>query len=107
MREVTAADVAAFLSQGDNPELVALAGEVVPIVREMARSYTRGRGFEPLAPEWCSDGLAAVVTTASARMISNPLQNQQSVGGVQQGAGFVGWSLAELFVLNGYRKRAS
>lgn len=107
MREVTAADVAAFLSQGDNPELVALAGQVVPIVREMARSYTRGLGFSQENPAQCSEGLAAVITTASARMISNPLQNQQTVGGVTEGAGFVGWSLAELFVLNGYRKRAS
>lgn len=103
---VTGQDVAAFLGQGDNPQLVALAGEHAGIVAAMARACTRGRGFDPLYgdPE---DDVAAVITTATARLVSNPGQLKGAAGPFQMNGGFTGWSLAELFVLNRYRKRAS
>lgn len=103
---VTGQDVAAFLGQGDNPELVALAEEHALIVTAMARAYNRDRGFDPLTgdPE---DDVAAVITTATARLVANPEQLRYGVGAVQFNEGFKGWSLAELAVLNRYRKRAS
>ena len=42
---VTGETVAAFLGQGDDTALVALAGQSVPIVAAMARAYTRDQGF--------------------------------------------------------------
>lgn len=101
---VTAQDVADFLGQGDNPELVALAGEAVPIITAMARAYTRGKGFAVDGTP--NDEIAAVITTGSARLLANPEQIRTAVGGVQINDGFTGWSLAELFVLNRYRVRA-
>ncbi len=100
---VSGADVAAFLGQGTDPTLVALAGEVVPVITAMVRAYTRGRGFDGAIP---NDDLAAVITTASARMVANPEQLPTRVGSVEIRAGFQGFSLAETFVLNRYRRTA-
>ncbi len=100
---VTGTDVAAFLGQATDPTLVALAGEVAPVITAMVSSYTRGRGFSDGDP---ADDLAAVITTASARMVANPEQLPARVGSVEIRAGFQGFSLAETFVLNRYRKRA-
>lgn len=97
------ADVAAFLGQGDDPELVALAGQHVTIVTAMARAYTRDNGFTGNEP---ADDIAAVITTATARLVANPEQIATTTGSVAVNGGFTGWTLAELFVLNRYRKRA-
>lgn len=104
MSAPTGADVAAFLGQGDDTTLVALAGQHVTIITAMARAYTRGEGFTETGP---SDDLAAVITTATARLVTNPEQlEQQSIGSYSAKGGFAGWTLAELFVLNRYRKKA-
>lgn len=105
MATVTGQDVADFLGQGDNTELVALAGEHLVIITAMARAYTRGSGFA-----WANepnDDVAAVITTATARLLANPEQIDYAVGGTRLGRGFQGWSLAETFVLNRYRKRSA
>lgn len=99
---VTGQTVADFLGAGSDPTLVALAGQHVPIITAMARAYTRDNGFTDAGP---ADDLAAVITTATARLVANPEQIRYSVGGVQLD-GFRGWTLAELFVLNRYRRRA-
>lgn len=96
------ADVAAFLGQGDDTTLVALAEQHVTIVTAMARAYTRGNGFTPDP----ADDIAAVITTATARLVANPEQINTTTGSVAVNGGFTGWTLAELFVLNRYRKRA-
>lgn len=101
---VTGQQVADFLGQGDDQGLVALAQEHSAIITAMARAYTRGNGFD--ISGYPSDDIAAVITTATARLVANPEQNRHSVGGVQQLDGFKGWSLAETFVLNRYRRRA-
>jgi hypothetical protein len=101
---VTGQDVADFLGQGDNIELVALAGEHLAIITAMARAYTRGGGF---ADGYPNDDVAAVITTATARLIANPEQLRYSAGAVQINDAFRGWSLAETFVLNRYRRRAT
>lgn len=98
-------DVANFLGQSDDAT-VALAGEHLAIVRAMARSYTRDRGFDPVTGEPFDD-VAAVIVTATARLMGNPDQLAKSTGPFTVNGGFTGWNLAETFVLNRYRVRAS
>lgn len=100
----TGQDVADFLGQGDDPALVALAGEHVAVIAAMARAYTRGKGFDVLGQ--ANEEIAAVITTATARLVANPEQLDTTIGGVRTGAGFTSFSLAETFVLNRYRKKA-
>ena len=99
---VTGETIAAFLGQGTDHELVALAEQHVPIITAMARAYTRDNGFTPDP----ADDIAAVITTATARLVANPEQIATTTGSVAVNGGFTGWTLAELFVLNRYRKRA-
>jgi len=106
---VTGQQVADFLGHGDDVALVAMAEQHVQIVTAMAQAYTRGQGFEAGEP---ADDIAAVVTTATARLVSFPDQSvsQTDTAGTfsmtRSGAGFRTWTLPELFVLNRYRKRA-
>jgi len=83
------------------------AAVVLAVVTAMARTYTRGRGFTSGEPD---DALAAVITTASVRMLANTQQTRFSLTKGPQSAmfdaGFTGWSTAELAVLNAYRIRA-
>lgn len=99
----TPQDVADFLGQGDDPTVVALAEEAVPVITAMARAYTRGNGFTADQP---NDEIGAVITTASARLMANPDQVEYRAGNVSFQSAFTGWTLAEAFVLNRYRKRA-
>ena len=46
------------------------------------------------------------IITATARLVANPEQLGTTVGSVTVNGGFNGWTLAELFVLNRYRRRA-
>lgn len=103
MADVTGQDVADFLGQGTNTALVALAGEHVVIVKAMVKAYTRDQGFTDGEP---GDDLAAVITTATARLVANPQQLRHTVGDVTMNDSFQGFSLAETFVLNRYRKKA-
>jgi len=97
-------DVAAFLGQSDDETLVALAEEHLPIVTALSRSYTRGNGFTTGEP---ADDIRAVIVCATARLMANPEQLGYQRGSVSLAGGFTGWSLAETFVLNRYRKRAA
>lgn len=100
----TGADVAAFLGQGDNQGLVALAQGHVDVLTAMARAYTRDNGFDEFGEP--NEELVAVITTAAARLVSNPSQLASEAGPFSIRGGFTGWSLAELVVLNRYRRRA-
>lgn len=100
---VTGQDVAAFLGQGDDTQLVALAGQHVLIITAMVRAYTRDNGFTGDEP---NADVAAVITTATSRLVANPEQLAYNVGEPGFRGGFTGWSLAETFVLNRYRVRA-
>jgi hypothetical protein len=97
--------VAAFLGQPDDAAIMDTAEQAIPIVTVMVKAYVRGTGdWEP------NDELEAVIVTAAARMVSNPGQlPYDTTAGVfthsVRGA-FQGWTLAELFVLNRYRRRA-
>ncbi|WP_078111762.1 hypothetical protein [Gordonia sp. IITR100] len=109
MPPVTGGTVAAFLGEGNDTALIALAEQHAAIVTAMARSYTRGAGFDGTTP---ADDIAAVITTATARLVTHPDQvpsKTQTAGPMsvaENGAGFTGWTLAELYVLNRYRKKA-
>lgn len=72
-----------------------------------AWAYTRGRGFDGRQP---NAEIAAVITTASARLGSNTAQTAttRTDGEVtkEQRSWFTGWTLAEQIVLNRYRVTA-
>lgn len=103
-------DVAAFLGAPEDTALVNLANRSLDVIAGLARAYTRDNGFMGddivVKPD-----LRSVLITATARLMANPDQVDQThiVGPFTDkiGAGFSGWSLAELAVLNRYRKRAS
>lgn len=80
---------------------------VVPLVTTMAKAYTRGQGFTGNEP---NDEIAAAISTAAARLAANgPQLRRNKVDDVEWEAALApafAWSLAELFVLNRYRKRA-
>ena len=97
------ADVAALLGQPANPDLIAVIDKALTTIYQLVSAYTRGNGFTGGVP---NPELRAVIRTATARLTANPEQVGSTVGGVTTGAGFNGWSLAELAVLNRYRKRA-
>lgn len=103
MAAVTGQQVADFLGQGDDTDLVALAGQHAAIITALARSYTRDRGFAGAEP---AEDIAAVITTATARLIANPEQLSADFGSVSMRNGWQGWNLAEQIVLNRYRVRA-
>ncbi|RJN32904.1 hypothetical protein [Nesterenkonia natronophila] len=99
----TGEDIAQFLGQGDDPAVVALAGEHAPIVRAMAQAYTRGKGFQN---GQVTEDIHAVLVAATARLVANPEQMSWAAGSARVSGAFRGWTLAETFVLNRYRKRA-
>lgn len=103
MAAVTGQTVANFLGQGADGGLVTLAQDHAAIVTQMARAYTRDGGFTDGVP---NVEIAAVITTAAARLVSNPEQLATTVGTVSIRGGFSGWTLAERLTLNRYRKQA-
>jgi hypothetical protein len=105
MVTVTGQQVADFLGQGDDTNVVVLAEQHVDLVTAFVRAYTRGRGFEVGEPD---EDLAAVIVTATARLVSNPTHAQhEQIGDYGHRPGTLeGWTLPELAVLHLYRKRA-
>lgn len=102
---VDADQVAAFLGKPEDAATLATAEQAIPIVTVMVRAYVRGNGdWEP------NEEVEAVIVTAAARMVSNPsgLSHDETAGPFTRSVrgAFQGWTLAELFVLNRYRKRA-
>ncbi|BBY61162.1 hypothetical protein [Mycolicibacterium sarraceniae] len=95
-------DVAALLDNGSAAIPAAIAQVTV-----MAKAYTRGNGFEGGEP---NDEIAAVITTAAARLAANGAQlpTDETTGPFTKSirGSFTGWTLAEQAVLNRYRKRA-
>ncbi len=93
---VNGADVTALTAQP--------ADNAVLLVTELARGYTRGRGFWPDGAPGAD--VAAVIVVAAARLAANTGQTPATAGGLTIGVGWSGWSLAEQMVLNRYRARA-
>ncbi|KAB1662823.1 hypothetical protein [Pseudoclavibacter sp. CFCC 13611] len=112
MAAPTADQVAAFLGEPDDQRLKAAAAVHLPIVAELIREYTRGRGFtrnQATQLDEPTDGIAAVIVSATARLTQNPQGIiTQSVNGASiRQTVFEGLSLFEQTVLNNYRRRAS
>ena len=99
---VSSDDVDALLDEPSAAVAAAIAQVTV-----MARAYTRGRGFDDGEP---NDEISAVITTASARLAANGRQTlgREKVDDVEREvrSSFIGWTLAELAVLNRYRVTA-
>lgn len=103
MAAVTGQHVADFLGGGGDSNLVALAETHARTVTQFCRAFTRDVGFAEGVP---NDEIASVILTAAARLVSNPQQIANDVGGVSIRGGFQGFNLAERFVLHRYRKMA-
>lgn len=104
MAAVTGQQVADFLGLGESDsEVIAQAQDHAAIITALARSYTRGRGFAGADP---AEDIAAVIVTATARLLANPEQIASDFGSVSMRGGWNGWNLAEQIVLNRYRVRA-
>lgn len=102
----TAAKVAAYLGKADDYAIVSLAEQHLPIVTAFTAAYTRDNGFTNGVP---SDSLAAVIISATARLVTNPEQAERvTVGDYSETfATFAGWTLPELAVLHLYRRRTA
>lgn len=103
----TAKDVAAFLGTENPGEGWTTKVETtIGIVEQMVRSYVRGNGFSELGEP--NDALAAVIVTATARLMGNPQGvRTQTSGPFQVTHGqFDGFTLAEIGILHQYRRRA-
>lgn len=111
MTRPTPQDLAEFVNSPragpPGEQLIAAAGQMIPIVEAFARSYTRGKGFLPDGSP--GEDIGAVILTASARLIINPEQWVRDESGEVSTVAtpFVSWTLIETFVLNRYRKRAA
>ncbi|AYE94822.1 hypothetical protein C0J29_08540 [Mycobacterium paragordonae] len=104
MAAPTASELGAFVGRElDGGQATAVLG----IVSAMAASYTRGQGYSDGEP---NADVRAVILSASARLLADTSQivSEEAVGpfSVSYRAGFDGWSVAELAVLNRYRVRA-
>lgn len=79
-------------------------------IAAMAHAYTRGRGFAYGEVTMPAPDVDAVIATASMRLAANPgqLPIDRTTGPFSESikAGFSGWTLAELAVLDRYRVRA-
>lgn len=93
-----------------DPDDVSTATESVNLIRLMVRAYTRGNGFtvDPdNGVETIVNDLEAVIVTAAVRYLANPTGLTYRAGSESVTSAFAGWTLAETYVLNAYRKRAS
>jgi len=108
---LTGVDVAEFLGRSGDAGLATLADEHLPVVAQLARSFTRGRGFAD--PAAVPADLLSVILAATARLVGNPRQLARDAIGIpgdftrEHVGSFNGWTLAELMVLNGYRRRSA
>lgn len=102
----TAIDLLKWLGQPtDDAALTAQAGQAITFATGMIDAYTRGR--HATVGGFLRPGVEAVVLMVAARMLANPEQLRHTVGSVAFNEGFTGFTLAELTVLNRYRKRAA
>ena len=105
MAAYTATDLAASLQQDLDTATATLC---LKIAADVAHTYTRGAGFDPITGD-PGDDLAAVILTSAGRGYVNPTHAQQETidDYTVRFAGFSGWTLSELAVLNTYRRRAA
>ena len=103
---VTPTDLVKWLGQlTTDAELVAQAGQAITMAEAMVDAYCRGA--HRLASGQNRPGVDAVVQMAAARMLANPEGLRYATGVVNFSEAFTGFTLAELGVLNRYRRRAA
>lgn len=104
MAAPTYSDLAALLGRTVSQEQ---GNAVIQNVTAMVKAYTRGEGFVNGVP---NDELRAVILSASCRVFANPrgIEVAETLGpqSVSFRGAFTGWTVAETFTLNRYRKRA-
>lgn len=104
----TAGDLQAFLLDGAAQPDTEQAEQALGMAGAYVLAYTRGRGKDA-GGRW-REGVGEVVMSVAARIAANPSfvqwRNQAGSFAVHRSEGFTGFSLAELFVLNRYRKTA-
>lgn len=86
----------------DDADDLKTAQDAVGAITMMVKAYTRGRGFTDDVP---NSDVDAVIFTAAVRYLANPSGLAYRAGTEQVSDAFRGWTLAETFVLNSYRKR--
>lgn len=96
---------AAHIGRAGDREAIELANMHLPVVEAFVHGYTRGRGFTDGVP---AHPLEHVIISAAARLVTNPEQVHQYTTGdySERPAVLTGWTLAELSILNNYRRRA-
>lgn len=104
----TVDDLVALADQKDTPRLREQARLQLTTAEGMVTAYCRGRERDRRGEY--RPGVGEVVLSLSGRLLANPQQIQvrEQVGSVSmlRGEVEVGFTLAEQFVLNRYRKRA-
>lgn len=72
----------------------------------MVREYTRGAGFNPEFSEVATP-LMAIIVSRAARSMANPTDlTSWSASGISQRPGRIDWTLAEIRVMDSYRRQA-
>ncbi|KRF19398.1 hypothetical protein ASG90_20510 [Nocardioides sp. Soil797] len=102
----TAQDVADFLRWDEATTIEPHLASVTLFVR----AYTRGVGFSVAdGNPYCLEDIAAVIVQATARSAPNPAQvTREEIGSWNaMPAKFDGFTIAEQFVLNEYRRRTA
>jgi len=88
-------------------EVESQARTALDMAESLVATYCRGRHAR--GGHW-RPGIETVISTVAARILSNPefIQVREVIGPYQyfRGEGFTGFTIAELSVLNRYRKRA-
>lgn len=107
--QITAEELLKFAPPVDDDETYAeSAATAIQLAHGLIGAYCRGRHLNRAGNY--RPGVREVALTVAARILSNPGQvsTQVQVGAVniRKGAGFSGFTIVELAVLNRYRKRA-
>ncbi|HEY2299007.1 MAG TPA: hypothetical protein VGH43_14835, partial [Jatrophihabitans sp.] len=101
--------VLAYLGEDQaDPDLLTLAAARLPVVLAFVKSYTRGQGFT--ADGIPDDALSAVIIAAAARELNTEqgLQRQEiGTTSYYYGPNPQDFTLRELLIMNGYRRRVA
>lgn len=100
-------DVRAYLGMQPDQLPDAKVQATLNVVEPMVRAYTRGNGFDSFGMP--NEAIAAVIISATGRLITNPTALvMEAVGAHSYRAGvFDGWTLPELAILHLYRRRTA
>lgn len=103
----TAEDLQQLVLDGASQPNTEQAQQALDMAGAYVQAYVRGQGQRN--GEW-RDGVGEVVMSVAARILANPSfigwRNQAGNFSMHRSEGFTGFTLAEQFVLNRYRKTA-